>query len=78
MRFLIIILLALSVTAGARTIEISREQLLDHIHRGWAGMLIGGLEGLPHENKYIDQPRESPPEFTFLSNPSVSQGGITS
>ena len=48
--------------------QITREQLLDHIHGGWAGMLIGGLEGLPHENKYIEQPRESLPEFTFLAN----------
>ena len=68
MRVLIIILLALSVMAGARTIEISREHLLDHIHGGWAGMLIGGLEGLPHEFKYNETPRETLPEFTFLAN----------
>jgi hypothetical protein len=50
------------------TQEISRQVLLDRIHGGWAGMLIGGLEGLPHEFKYRDQPRETLPEFTFLEN----------
>jgi len=29
-------------------------------------MLIGGLEGLPHEFKYKEQPRDTLPEFTFL------------
>ena len=46
--------------------EISREILLDRIYGGWAGMLIGGIEGLPHEFKYKEQPRDSLPEFTFL------------
>lgn len=46
--------------------EITRAELLDRIHGGWAGMLIGGIEGLPHEFKYREQPRESLPEFTFL------------
>ena len=29
--------------------EVTRAFLLDQIHGGWAGMLIGGLEGLPRE-----------------------------
>jgi hypothetical protein len=48
--------------------EISREALLDRIHGGWVGTLIGGLEGLPHEFKYREQPRDTLPEFTFLAN----------
>jgi hypothetical protein len=55
---------------GAVTIttrEISREALLDRIRGGWTGMLIGGLEGLPHEFKYKEQPRDTLPEFTFLA-----------
>jgi len=48
--------------------EISRAQLLDQIYGGWVGMLIGGLEGLPHEFKYKEQPRATLPEFTFLKN----------
>ena len=67
-RFLIILLLGLSVAASGAEVEISRDELLDHIHGGWAGMLIGGLEGLPHEFKYNDTPRETLPEFTFLAN----------
>lgn len=30
-------------------------------------MLIGGLEGLPHEFRYREHPRDSLPEFTFLA-----------
>lgn len=50
------------------TAEISRAELLDRIRGGWTGMLIGGLEGLPHEFKYREQPRDTLPEFTFLEN----------
>ena len=46
--------------------EVFREQLLDQIYGGWIGMLIGGIEGLPHEWKYTNQPRETLPDFTFL------------
>lgn len=47
---------------------VTREELLDHVYGGWAGMMIGGLEGLPHENKYVEEPRSSLPDFTFLPN----------
>jgi hypothetical protein len=52
--------------ASRATADISRVELLDRIHGGWAGMLIGGLEGLPHEFKYKEQPRDTLPEFTLL------------
>jgi hypothetical protein len=29
-------------------------------------MMIGGLEGLPHEFKYNEEPRPSLPDFQFL------------
>jgi hypothetical protein len=48
--------------------EVLRQRLLDRIHGGWAGMLIGGIEGLPHEFKYNEQPRATLPEFTFLAS----------
>jgi hypothetical protein len=48
------------------TAEVSRAELLDRIHGGWVGMLIGGLEGLPHEFKYKEKPRDSLPDFMFL------------
>ncbi len=53
-------------TPAPATRDISREALLDRIHGGWVGMLIGGLEGLPHEFKYREKPRDTLPEFTFL------------
>ena len=40
--------------------EFTREFLLDRIRGSWVGMLIGGLEGLPHEFKYKEQPRGRP------------------
>jgi len=46
----------------------TRDLLFDRIYGGWVGMLIGGLEGLPHEFKYKEQPRETLPEFTFLES----------
>lgn len=48
--------------------NVSREELLDRIYGGWVGMLIGGIEGLPHEFKYNEEPRESLPDFPFLPN----------
>jgi hypothetical protein len=62
-------LAALNAVAAERapaTVDVSRADLLDRIHGGWVGMLIGGLEGLPHEFKYQEQPRDTLPEFTFL------------
>ncbi len=58
--------LAQDTVAAPAPREISREALLDRIYGGWVGMLIGGLEGLPHEFKYREQPRDTLPEFTFL------------
>lgn len=46
--------------------NVSREELLDRIYGGWVGMLIGGIEGLPHEFKYNEEPRESLPDFPYL------------
>lgn len=48
------------------TLERTREQLLDHIRGGWTGMLIGGIEGLAHEFKYIQEPRLQLPDYKLL------------
>jgi hypothetical protein len=48
------------------TIDLSGDQILDHIRGGWTGMLIGGIEGLAHEFKYIQQPRSDLPDYPFL------------
>ncbi len=58
--------------AQSSTIDLTREQLLDHIRGGWTGMLIGGIEGLAHEFKYIKEPRASLPEYRFLPDGSRS------
>ena len=57
---------AQEMKAGRSTIVISREELLDHIYGGWVGMLIGGIEGLPHEFQYNEKPRDLLPDFSFL------------
>ena len=54
--------------ARPATVDLTREQLLDHIRGGWTGMLIGGIEGLAHEFKYIGEPRPTLPDYTFLQN----------
>ncbi|HUX94447.1 MAG TPA: ADP-ribosylglycohydrolase family protein [Bacteroidales bacterium] len=46
--------------------EITREELLNNLYGGWVGMLIGGLEGLPHEFKYDTLPAASLPDFVYL------------
>lgn len=55
-----------------QTAEVSRAELKDRIYGGWVGMLIGGIEGLPHEFKYIDKPSATLPEFKYLPNGAVT------
>jgi hypothetical protein len=50
----------------AEVVERTREHLRDHIYGGWAGMLIGGIEGLAHEFKYTEEPRASLPDYPLL------------
>ena len=71
---ILLVAIVLSATAGssqeptesALTTTVSRAELLDRVHGGWVGMLIGGLEGLPLVVKYEEQTRDSLPEFTGL------------
>jgi len=45
------------IAAGAEQfVEISAEDLEDKIHGGLLAQLLGNLNGLPHENKYYDEP----------------------
>jgi hypothetical protein len=41
---------------GQDEFEISAEELSDKLRGGLLGQLLGNLNGLPHEMKYIDQP----------------------
>ncbi|MCC6444150.1 MAG: ADP-ribosylglycohydrolase family protein [Armatimonadetes bacterium] len=67
---LILALLLLPFLAGAarasETRDFTRDRLADRVKGGWVGMLIGGLEGLAHEFKYNEQPRETLPDFEML------------
>jgi hypothetical protein len=58
-----------AIAAGPdETVELTRDQILDHIRGGWTGMLIGGIEGLAHEFRYTQQPRNELPDFPLLPN----------
>lgn len=59
---------AKSVSPPGQTIQRTRAQIRDRIHGAWAGMLIGGIEGLAHEFKYIDEPRKDLPQYALLPN----------
>ncbi|UCD50008.1 MAG: ADP-ribosylglycohydrolase family protein [Phycisphaerales bacterium] len=46
----------LSPAAWGETFEIPAERLRDQIRGGLLGQMLGNLNGLPHEMKYIDEP----------------------
>jgi hypothetical protein len=46
------------VRADDAVVEISAHELEDKIRGGMLGQIIGNLNGLPHEMKYIDEPGE--------------------
>lgn len=37
-------------------VKISAEELSDKVYASWLAQIIGNIYGLPHENKYIDEP----------------------
>lgn len=45
-----------AMPARGATVTLSAEQLRDKIRGGLLGQLLGNLNGLPHEMKYIDEP----------------------
>ena len=51
--------------------EIPAEVLQDKIHGGLLGQLLGNLNGLPHEMKYIDEPGDVD-EYT----PALPEGAV--
>ncbi|MBM4042057.1 MAG: ADP-ribosylglycohydrolase family protein [Planctomycetes bacterium] len=48
---------------AAEARHLSRAELLDRIRGGWAGQMIGNVQGLPFEFKYKDEPGPLP-DFT--------------
>ncbi len=60
------VLTLVAVASAARAVEFrrfSRDELLDRIRGGWAGQMIGNVQGLPFEFKYKDEPGPLP-DFT--------------
>jgi len=60
-RLLLLLTVALSSLSAhaqdaAPVVQISAEQLRDKIRGGLLGQILGNLNGLPHEMKYIDEP----------------------
>jgi hypothetical protein len=45
-----------SRAVSAKTVELSAEELADKIRGGFVGQLLGNLNGLPHENRYYEEP----------------------
>jgi hypothetical protein len=50
------VLAAASLCAGQETVEIPADTLRDKIYGGFLGQLLGDLNGLKHEMKYIAEP----------------------
>ena len=49
--------------------KISKAELKDKIAGAWLGQMVGNIYGLPHENKYVDQPApESRFPFGYTKN----------
>ncbi|MEI7499666.1 MAG: ADP-ribosylglycohydrolase family protein [Bacteroidota bacterium] len=49
-------LLPISNVYGKKTRKIAVAELRDKIEAAWVGQMIGNIYGLPHENKYINEP----------------------
>ena len=50
------VLAAASLCAGQQTVEIPADTLRDKVFGGFLGQLLGDLNGLKHEMKYIAEP----------------------
>jgi len=75
MRLQQLLILQLVLTAGpafAGTTDISAETLRDKIRGGLLGQILGNLNGLPHEMKYIAEPGN-----VTAYTPSLPQGAWT-
>lgn len=54
---------------GLQAQKISKTELKDKIAGAWLGQMVGNIYGLPHENKYVDQPApESRFPFGYTKN----------
>lgn len=60
---IVAVALLASATRAGEIHRISKAELLDRIRGGWAGQMIGNVQGLPFEFKYKDSPGPLP-DFT--------------
>jgi hypothetical protein len=56
LQFLAVVCASALPTGTRQFIELDAETIEDKIRGGLLGQLLGNLNGLPHENKYYDQP----------------------
>lgn len=56
LQFLAVVCASALPTGPRQFIELDAETIEDKIRGGLLGQLLGNLNGLPHENKYYDQP----------------------
>ena len=56
MKRIIILLAIISVISGCTYEKIYVSDLQDKIAGAWIGQMVGNMYGLPHENKYIENP----------------------
>jgi len=52
----------------ARYYKISVEEYQQKVYASWLGQIVGNVYGLPHENKYIDEPGPETFPFGYGSN----------
>src|SRR5688500_15384492 len=68
----IMVFLSLATNAPADDVTISVDDLADKIRGGLLAQIIGNLNGLPHEMKYIDEPGK-----VESYSPSLPEGART-
>ncbi|MBA7662744.1 hypothetical protein ES703_70775 [subsurface metagenome] len=52
----VILLVFITSCAQSKELKISVEEYQDKVYASWLAQCIGNIYGLPHENKYIDEP----------------------
>jgi len=52
----VILLVFITSCAQSKELKISAEEYQDKVYASWLAQCIGNIYGLPHENRYIDEP----------------------
>ncbi len=62
---------AIDCQIQAEEIRIPRKDYEDKVYASWLGQCVGNIYGLPHENRYIDEP--GPENFPYGYGPMVEE-----